>query len=69
MMIPNPTCPTCGTPLQEVRYEGGYFNRDQWDSMRAGDWFCDRCPSNGRGNTSFRYWWQRELERPIGDLS
>jgi hypothetical protein len=32
--------------------------------VRAGDWYCDTCPSNERGNTGYRYFWTRELAQP-----
>jgi hypothetical protein len=37
------------------------LNDDQFDAIRAGDWYCNTCPSNGRGNTPYRYFWNREL--------
>jgi hypothetical protein len=37
------------------------LNDDQFDAVRAGDWYCVKCPSNNRGNTPFRYWWDSEL--------
>lgn len=57
------TCPTCGRPLVEVRYPGGALNREQWASIRAGDWWCETCPDNGRGRSG-SYWWTRELTPP-----
>lgn len=36
----NPNCPECGKMLQPVTYPGGYLNHEQWESLRAGDWFC-----------------------------
>lgn len=38
------------------------LNDDQFDAIRAGDWYCETCPTNGRGNTSYRYFWDRELQ-------
>jgi hypothetical protein len=40
------------------------LNDDQFDAVRAGDWYCDTCPSNERGNTGYRYFWTRELAQP-----
>lgn len=34
-----PDCPVCMKVLERVRYEGGYLNEDQFDSVRAGDWW------------------------------
>jgi hypothetical protein len=58
-----PACPDCGKALQPVRYEGGYLNRDQWESVRAGDWFCDACKGT-RSRSGYRYFWNRELAAP-----
>lgn len=40
------------------------LNDDQFDSVRAGDWYCDACPSNGRSHTKYRYFWNREIAAP-----
>lgn len=62
-MRTNPECPTCGVPLHRVRRESGsMLNADQFDSVKAGDWFCDTCPNNGRGSPDFCYWWDSELK-------
>lgn len=55
-------CPTCGNPLRRVTKSAmSPLNYDQFDSVRAGDWYCETCPSNNRGNTNFKYFWNREL--------
>lgn len=57
-----PPCPGCRKPLHEVRQSSGsMLNSDQFDAVRAGDWYCDTCPSNGRGNTAYAYFWNSEL--------
>lgn len=57
-----PVCPGCRKPLHEVRQSSGsMLNSDQFDAVRAGDWYCDACPSNGRGNTAYAYFWNSEL--------
>lgn len=43
-------CPQCKCALKPVAYPGGMLNRDQWESVRAGDYRCDSCPDNGRAN-------------------
>lgn len=53
-------CPQCGKPLERITYPGGYLNRDQWESVRAGDWWCEACPNNGRGRSG-AYFWNREI--------
>lgn len=55
-------CPDCGKQLQKVtRSAGSPLNAEQFDAVRAGDWYCDACPGNGRGNTNLRYFWDREV--------
>lgn len=57
-----PPCPTCGTPLNEVRYNSdSMLNRDQWESQIAGNWFCRTCPGNGRGSSGYAYYWDHEV--------
>lgn len=58
----SPKCPSCGKPLQKVeRSPSSPLNQEQFDAAKAGDFFCDTCPSNERGNARFRYYWKREL--------
>lgn len=57
-----PTCPQCGGPLLKVRQPSeSPWNADQFDSMKAGDYYCQHCPDNGRGKSGHCYWWEREL--------
>lgn len=57
-----PVCPDCSKPLHKVTRPGGsMLNDDQFDAVRAGDWYCDTCPGNERGNTRYRYFWNREM--------
>jgi hypothetical protein len=55
-----PTCPECGKALRPVHYTGGYLNRDQWEAVRAGDWFCESCKGT-RSGSGYRYFWNGEL--------
>ena len=55
-------CPQCGTRLSPVRQAyGSPLNADQFDAVKAGDFYCPECPSNDRGNKSLCYWWESEL--------
>lgn len=55
-------CPQCGGKLEEVRQSrGSPLNKDQFDAVKAGDFFCQKCPSNDRGNSPNCYWWVHEL--------
>ena len=60
-----PKCPVCNGVLEQITYpRGSMFNRDQWQSMIAGDWICHTCPGNGRGrDTSVCYWWDAEVKK------
>ena len=65
--LPDPVCPGCGGALQVVRQSAtSPLNREQFDAAKAGDYFCDKCPSNDRGNRPFRYFWKSELS-PLPD--
>ena len=55
------TCPTCGGELAKVE-RPAHWNADQWDSMKAGDWVCLRCPGNGRGQSGLCYWLDEEVK-------
>lgn len=35
-------CPNCQEPMNPVRNTSGYLNSDQFDAVKAGDWFCKR---------------------------
>jgi hypothetical protein len=54
-------CPNCGTKLKPVPRSRN-LNSFQWASVKAGDWFCETCPDNGRGKTGLCYWLDEELE-------
>lgn len=59
-------CPQCGGEIERVRQsEFSALNADQFDSVKAGDWFCVNCPSNNRGQMPLCYWWERELPDAI----
>jgi hypothetical protein len=66
----NRLCPKCGLPLKEVRYPSdSYFNRDQWESQRAGDWYCDKCPSEV-ARSGYSYFWEADFKnKPEPDLA
>ena len=54
-------CPQCGGPLKKVP-GSNWLNADQYAAVKAGDYFCETCPDNGRGNSGLCYWWEREVE-------
>lgn len=55
-------CPKCGGPVHLVE-RGPYspLNQDQFDAVKAGDYYCKICPDNDRGRTAYCYWWEHEL--------
>lgn len=59
-----PACPGCGGTLRSVTQDAGSpLNADQFDAVRAGDWWCEKCPPSPtqEGRTNVRYWWNRDL--------
>jgi hypothetical protein len=54
-------CPQCRKPLARVSPDSGMLNREQFDAIKAGDWYCNTCPANGRGKLPHCYWWDREV--------
>ena len=55
------TCPQCGSDLWPVfQSPGSYLNADQFDAVRAGDWYCTVCPDPST-RTGFTYFWDRDL--------
>lgn len=57
----DPKCPGCGGPVKSTGPRPGWMNTEQWDADKAGDWYCETCPSNGRGRTGFAYWTDEEV--------
>jgi hypothetical protein len=56
-------CPQCGACLREVCYpEGSMLNREQFDAVRAGDYYCTNCKGT-EARTGWKYWWKREISR------
>lgn len=55
------TCPICGGSLKAVP-PSKWLNAEQWEAVKAGDYYCGTCPSNGRGNGCFHYFWATEIE-------
>lgn len=55
-------CPQCNSVLVKVeRQPDSMYNQDQFDSQKAGDYYCKICKGNGRGRLpTLCYWWERE---------
>lgn len=55
------TCPQCGGRLEAVTYPSdSMLNRDQFDSVRAGDWYCTSC-KGVEARSGYKYWWNSDL--------
>lgn len=55
-----PACPKCSKTMEPVRQVGGHLSREQFDSVKAGDWMCG-CHNNDRGRAPRGYYWEHEL--------
>lgn len=57
------SCPQCSRPLYRVtRDPDSPLNEDQFDSVRAGDWYCTSCRGT-EARTGYKYFWVRELKQ------
>jgi hypothetical protein len=54
-------CPQCNGPLKHVP-SSSWMSDEQYDAVKAGDYFCTACPSNDRGNEPLCYWNRSEVE-------
>lgn len=56
-------CPGCGAFLKAVM-NNGPLNDDQFDAIKAGDWFCFYCTSDQAKNGK-RHFWDRDLPKKL----
>ncbi len=57
-------CPQCSSKLTPVvNSNNSMLNNDQFDSIRAGDCYCSKCPNNNRGKSGLCYWWENEVPK------
>ncbi len=64
--LPVIACPQCGGRLESVDYPAdSILNRDQFDSCRAGDWYCTNCKGT-EAKSGYKYWWDKDLCRSTG---
>ena len=57
-----PLCPNCQKRLKAVHFDPqSMLNRDQFESIKAGDWFCSTCTGDRGKRTGYRYYWDREV--------
>lgn len=57
-------CPQCGGHLEEVTNRGGMLNDEQFDSMRAGDYYCSHCVGT-EAKSGYKYWWKSFLDMRV----
>lgn len=55
------TCPQCNAELKRVP-RSNWLNDEQYEAVKAGDWFCETCPDNWRGQSGLCYFWDSEIE-------
>lgn len=59
--LPISACPQCGGRLEAVTYPSdSMLNQDQFDSVRAGDWYCTNC-KGVEARSGYKYWWDNDL--------
>lgn len=56
-------CPDCREALEPV-VNNGPLNDDQFDAVKAGDWYCKRC-SDARIRSGRKHWFDRDLQRVV----
>lgn len=54
------TCPDCGAALERVPSHR-YLNDDQWDAVKAGDFFCSGSCADATTVSGKKYWRYRHL--------
>jgi len=66
--IIHPLCPGCRGNLKRViQAEPQFLNPEQYDAIKAGDWYCDKCPasvgtSEKQPSTSaYAYFWDKDI--------
>ena len=60
-----PTCPQCQAILHRVRRGADSpLNADQFDAVKAGDWYCSVCAGAEAKHTTYKYWWEKDLDMP-----
>jgi hypothetical protein len=54
-------CPQCGGSLKWVGRGPGWMNADQWDAVKAGDYYCTTCPPDPAVNVHYKYFDEADL--------
>lgn len=57
---PRLVCPDCNWPLGMVP-PSRTLNGDQWDAVKAGDYYCTGNCKSDAASTGMKYWWSYQL--------
>lgn len=64
-----PHCPNCQKELFEVRQSPhSMLNAEQFDSQKAGDFYCASCKSD-KCQTGYLYFWTKDLRNKADDFA
>ena len=63
-------CPNCGGELGRVnRPFDSLLNDDQFDAIRAGDWYCTQCPEDigtaHKAKSGYAYFWDKDVIKEV----
>lgn len=62
-------CPNCNRPVHPVTQSNSYLNSDQFDAIRAGDYYCESCPEEAgtakKSPSGYAYFWERDIEGAV----
>jgi len=66
IVIAKVKCPSCKGSLKVVRQNKFHLNSDQFDAIRAGDYYCKVCPEEvgtaKKANTGYAYFWASQVK-------
>lgn len=57
-------CPVCAGELKSVTNETGWMNSEQFDSVKAGDFYCEHCKGE-EGKSGHKYFWDKDLPKNV----
>jgi hypothetical protein len=62
-------CPNCNGSARPVTQSNSYLNSDQFDAIRAGDYYCETCPEEAgtakKSQSGYAYFWERDIAGAI----
>jgi hypothetical protein len=58
-------CPNCKGILKKVAQTKLWLNDDQFDAVKAGDYYCEVCPEEkgtaDKARTKYAYFWEKDI--------